>query len=167
MSRRIHVKSGQSVLCQVRSVSFHVKSDPYQAASVSCRVKSAPCPSSAGRVVPDLGVSACPCHVGATLHKSRMRRSRLSRAPPSPGIGNRLLRSTDLQCARHAEPVRWLSSMCEQSKAYVPGALLCSMPTWCGFCQIPSWNHSQHLCAEALNIPTLTTAQSHLLSQLP
>ena len=67
MSRQIHVKSGQSVLCQFRSVSFCVKSDPCQAARVSCCVKSAPCRCPAGHVVPDRGVSACPCHVGATL----------------------------------------------------------------------------------------------------
>ena len=53
--------------CQVGSVTFRVKSDSCQAAPMSCRVKSAPCPLSAGRAVSDRGVSACPCHVGATL----------------------------------------------------------------------------------------------------
>ena len=67
MSRRIHVKSGQFVSCQVRFMSFHVKSDLCQAAPVLCRVKSAPCPCSAGRVLSDRRVSLCPCHVGATL----------------------------------------------------------------------------------------------------
>ena len=44
----------------------HVKLDLRQAAPLSCFVKVGSCPCSAGSVVPDRGISLCPCHVGAT-----------------------------------------------------------------------------------------------------
>ena len=50
-----------------RVVSGRISVVTCQAAPVTCRVKSGPCPCPAGRVVPDRGVSACPCHVVATL----------------------------------------------------------------------------------------------------
>ena len=58
----------RSVPCQVGSVSCRVKSGPCQPPSVSCRVKPHPCQSVPCRVLSDPCVSACPCHVGATLH---------------------------------------------------------------------------------------------------
>jgi len=57
----------RSVPCQVGSVSCRVKSGPCQPPSVSCRVKPHPCQSVPCRVLSDPCVSACPCHVGATL----------------------------------------------------------------------------------------------------
>ena len=72
---------GQSVSCHVGSVSFRVMADPCQAAPVSCCVKSGPRACLAARAVSHGGVSACPCHVGATLTYADICMNELKCAP--------------------------------------------------------------------------------------
>ena len=56
------------------SVSCRIHVVPCQVGSVSSRARVVPCQGGpvSGSVVPDRGVSACPCPVGATLHVSTL-----------------------------------------------------------------------------------------------
>ena len=64
--RACQVTSGQWQ-CQVESVSCRVKTGPCQPPSVLCRAKPHSCQSAPCRDLSDPCVSACPCHVSATL----------------------------------------------------------------------------------------------------